>query len=80
MSDDWNGDDVARCVWAITDPQMSTNPVAWFTLHKEGITREVMQEMVTEGQWQGPPPVFKNAPAYDSGMWLYMVAEADGKS
>jgi hypothetical protein len=65
------------CLWAVCDPRMSINPLAWFELHQEGITRELMKDLVDKGEWQGPPPVFENAPAYDSEMWLHMVAAAE---
>ncbi len=64
---------IVTCMIAICDPCMSKNPVAWFDLHKEGITRELLSDIVNDGVFQGPPPLFENAPPYDDVMWKFLV-------
>jgi hypothetical protein len=68
-----NKDHIASCLSAICDRRFAANPVAWFDLHQAGLTRELLKSMVDAGKWQGPPPVFDKAPAYDDPMWLYMM-------
>lgn len=71
--------DPVACTIAICKEGWSKNPVAWFTLHQEGLTREAMAEQVADGQWIGPPPRFEDAPPYDGGMWRHMMAAAKEK-
>lgn len=71
----YDTDHLAVCMIAICDPQMASNPVAWFSLDQAGITREHMQAQVDAGSWMGPPPLFDQAPDRDSEFWKMMKAE-----
>jgi|GEM_PF-3127797 len=65
---------LAVCMHILSEPQGSKNPVAWFDLEQKGITREAMKEQVDAGQWQGPAPLFENAPDRDGGFWKHLAA------
>lgn len=68
--------DLTGCMAAICDPEMSTNPVAWFELEQAGLTREHLKEVSEGGDWMGPKPVFNNAPSRDDAMWKYLARKA----
>jgi hypothetical protein len=70
---------LANCMMAICDPDFARNPLAWHELHREGITREALQEQCEQPDWMGPKPRFDLAPAYDSPMWQFLEAREPAK-
>jgi len=64
---------LAVCMGAICDKTAAGNPVAWFTLHKQGLTRELLKEVSKNDGWLGCKPLFDLAPDYDDPIWKLMV-------
>jgi hypothetical protein len=50
-------------------------PIAWFELHRAGLTREWLKTASDHPDWNGPKPRFETAPAYDSPIWKLMEKE-----
>jgi hypothetical protein len=70
---------LGRCMAAICDPDMASNPLAWHELRRAGITREALQEQSIGPDWMGPTPRFDLAPAYDSPIWKFLEAQEPAK-
>ncbi len=66
-------DHLAACMSFICHKDLSRNPVAWFYLEMDGLTRELLQEASKSDDWTGSRPYFENAPDRNSPMWKHMV-------
>jgi len=72
-------DFLVSCLMAVCDPATAKNPVAWATLHRIGLTEDVLRRSSDSPDWIGRKPVFACAPKADDPMWLHLTKrEPDG--